>query len=313
MLIRHFEYLVALAQERHFARAAAACNVSQPALSAGLRHLEESFGVPIVERGYRFEGFTREGERILAWARQLLAERDALSQELGAMRQGLVGHLRVGGIPVVLPILALLTTPFAELYPRVRISVASLTSREIERGLHECSLDLGLTYLDNEPLARVRSVPLYRERYVLLTPASGRFAERVTATWAEASTLQLCLLNHAMQNRRIIDANFHAAGVTPDPMLETNSVLTLASHLRHGAWSSVLPHTISYVLGEVPGLLVLPLVEPEATHEIGLIVPDRDPVAPIASALIAVARNVDIDGALRAVAPGRIAQLTTTV
>jgi hypothetical protein len=56
-----------------------------------------------------------------------------------------------------------------------------------------------------------------------------------------------------------------------------------------------------------------PLVEPETAHEIGLIVPDRDPVAPIASALISVARNVDIDGALRAVAPGRLAQLTTTV
>ena len=229
------------------------------------------------------------------------------------MRQGLVGHLRIGGIPVVLPILALLTTPFAELYPRVRISVASLTSREIERGLHECSLDVGLTYLDNEPLARVRSVPLYRERYVLLTPANGRFTGRTTATWAEASTLQLCLLNHAMQNRRIIDANFHEAGVTPDPMLETNSVLTLASHLRHGEWSSVLPHTITYVLGEVPGLQVIPLVEPEATHEIGLIFPDREPVAPVASAIIAVARNVDIDGALRAMALGHTAPLSMTL
>lgn len=299
MLIRHFEYLVALAQEHHFSRAAEACNVSQPALSAGLRHLEEYFGVPIVERGYRFRGFTLEGERVLAWAQHVLAERDALSQELGAMRQGLVGQLRIGGIPVALPIVALLTTPFSAEHPLVRISVSSLTSREIERGLHDCALDIGLTYLDNEPLARVRSVSLYREQYVLLTPANGPFVDRSAVTWKEAASLRLCLLNPSMQNRRIIDSYFHASAAEPDPVLETNSVVALTSHLRTGEWSTVLPHTITYVLGKVPGLLILPLIEPEATHEIGLIVPDRDPVAPVASALIKTARNVNIDAALR--------------
>jgi DNA-binding transcriptional LysR family regulator len=298
VLIRHFEYLVALAREHHFARAAEACNVSQPALSAGLKHLEECFGVPIVERGYRFRGFTLEGERILAWARHLLAERDALSQELGVMRQGLVGTLRIGGIPVTLPIISLLTTPFTAHHPRVRVSVTSLTSREIQRGLDECSLDVGVTYVDNEPLAHVRHVSLYRERYVLLTPPDGPLAGHVSVTWREAADLKLCLLNHAMQNRRIIDANFDAAGVTADPILETNSIVTLQSHLRQGEWSTVLPHTITYLLGQSHGLLMLPLIEPSVTHEIGLIVPDRDPVTPVASALIAEARAVDIEAAV---------------
>ncbi len=305
MLIRHFEYLVALSRERHFARAAQACNVSQPALSAGLKHLEECFGVPIVERGYRFRGFTPEGERILAWARHVLAERDALSQELGVMRQGLVGTLRIGGIPVTLPIISLLTSPFATHHPRVRMTVTSLTSREIQRGLDECSLDVGITYLDNEPLTHVRHVSLYRERYVLLTPPDGPLAGRVSVTWREAADLKLCLLNHSMQNRRIIDANFEAGGVAADPLLETNSLVTLQSHLRQGEWSTVLPHTITYLLGQHHGLLMLPLVEPSVTHEIGLIVPDRDPVTPVASALMAEIGAINVESAVRsALLPG---------
>lgn len=298
MLIRHLEYLVALARERHFARAAAACNVTQPALSAGIKHLEESLGVPIVDRDHRFQRFTPAGERVLAWARQLLAERDALTQELGGLHGGLVGHLRIGGIPVALPVLSLVTTPFASKHAGVRITVTSLTSAEIQRGLDECALDVGLTYLDNEPLAHVRSVPLYRERYVLLTPADGPFVGRTSVTWREAADLRLCLLTHAMQNRRIVDSYFRAAGAEPDPILETNSLVTLASHLRHGEWSTVLPHTISYLIGDGHGLLMLPLVEPDASHQIGLIVPDRDPVSPVATALIAEARHVDVEAAI---------------
>jgi DNA-binding transcriptional LysR family regulator len=78
MVIRHLRYLTALAQERHFARAAAICNVTQPTLSAGIKQLEESLGVLIVERGHRFVGLTAEGERVLAWAQRLLVDYESL-------------------------------------------------------------------------------------------------------------------------------------------------------------------------------------------------------------------------------------------
>ena len=91
MLLRQLEYLVALARERYFARAAAACYVSQPSLSAAIRKLEHELDVPIVRRGRRFEGLTPEGERVLPWAHRILAERDALRHELSAMRGGLAG------------------------------------------------------------------------------------------------------------------------------------------------------------------------------------------------------------------------------
>src|SRR5271165_6100337 len=75
MVIRHLQYLTSLARERHFARAASACSVTQPTLSAGIKQLEESLGVLIVERRQRFVGFTAEGERVLIWAHRVASGR----------------------------------------------------------------------------------------------------------------------------------------------------------------------------------------------------------------------------------------------
>jgi len=99
MLLRQFEYLSALAREGHFGRAANACHVSQPTLSAGIRKLETELGVQIVQRGHRFEGFTPEGKLVLSWAHRILAEESALIHELASMRGGLSGVLRIGVIP----------------------------------------------------------------------------------------------------------------------------------------------------------------------------------------------------------------------
>ena len=236
MVIRHLQYLTALARERHFARAAAMCNVTQPTLSAGIKQLEESLGVLIVERGQRFFGLTAEGERVLAWAQRVLIDYTGLQQELSEMREGLVGRLRIGAIPVTLPIVPLLTTPFARRHAGTAIQAISLTSISIQRNLDDFSLDAGVTYLDNEPLARVRSLPLYRERYVLLTRRDGPLGDRSVVSWAEAAGQPLCLLTPDMQNRRILDMHFREVGAEVRAGVETNSLVTFWSHLRFGHW-----------------------------------------------------------------------------
>src|SRR5882757_4973908 len=168
MLLRQLEYLVALARERHFARAAAACFVSQPSLSAAIRRLEHELDVPIVRRARRYEGLTPEGEVVLAWAHRILAERDALHQELSVLRGGLTGMLRLGVVPTALPAASLLTTPFCVRHPRARVALESLSSVDITHGLAEFELDAAMTYLDDDTLRNVRGLPLYEERYVLL-------------------------------------------------------------------------------------------------------------------------------------------------
>lgn len=300
MVIRHLQYLTALARERHFARAAAVCNVTQPTLSAGIKQLEESLGVLIVERGQRFLGLTIEGERVLAGAQRVLVDYGSLQQELSEMREGLVGQLRIGAIPVTLPIVPLLTGPFAKRHERTDIQVVSLNSISIQRGLDEFSLDVGVTYLDNEPLENVRRVHLYRERYVFVADRRHRFAGRAAITWAEAAAERLCLLSEDMQNRRIMDKVAASVGVRIKPAVVSNSFLAVCAHVRHGEWSSIVPHNFFYVFGQAPDLAAIDLIDPVHAQTVGLVMSDRDPPSPMAGALLAALKDVDIDAELDA-------------
>ncbi len=299
MDLRHLEYLAALAREQHFGRAARACHVSQPTVSSGIRRLESEVGFPVVRRTQRYEGLTPEGERVLEWARQILADVGSLEAEVDAMHGGLSGQLRIGAIPTSLPCVSLLTTPLLHRYPGVTVAVYSLNSMQIERGLDEFELELGITYLDSEPLRGVRTLPLYREHYVLLTEAAGRLGRRKEVTWAEAATLPLCLLTGDMQNRRIVDGIFHEAGAEPRPSVETNSISTLIAHVRDGPWSSVMAHAWLHGSDPPPGMRAIPLVGPSTTRTIGLVWLDRDPEPMLSRALIDVADTLDVDGDLR--------------
>ena len=299
MLLRQLEYLVALAREEHFGRAAAACNVSQPTLSAAIRELERELDVLIVERGQRFRGFTPEGERAVAWAGRILADRDSLRQEVTQSKGRLSGQLRLGAIPTALASLGLLTRHLQQQHPELTVSLLSLSSIQIQRGLDGFDLDAGVTYLDNEPLQHVRSLPLYRERYFLVTGDTDAFRRRRSVTWAEAATLPLCLLTPDMQNRRIVDGAFHAAGAHPRPAVETNSILALYTHVRSGL-SAVLSQASLHLLSGARWLRALPLREPEVRRSIGIVYADREPLTPTVRALLQAAGEVSLESQLSA-------------
>lgn len=298
MILKQLAYLVALAQERHFGRAAARCRVSQPTLSTAIRQLEAELGAPIVRRSRRFIGFTQEGERVLEWAKRILADQDALLQELSEIRDSLHGRLRIGAVPTAVPLISRLTAPFCARHPSASASARSMSSIEIQRSLDNFEIDLGITYLDNEPMLRVKSVPLYRERYCLLVPEAGPFKRRKTITWGEAATLPLCLLSSDMQNRRIIDAAFAAAGHSPTPQIETNSIANLGLHVATGRWSSVVARHVLETLGKPPGARALDLVDPEISHEVGVVVADHEPISPTAKAMLSVIAELTADALL---------------
>ena len=123
----------------------------------------------------------------------------------------------VAALAAVARLRHLLTRSLRARHPQVTLTVLSLSSIDIQRGLDTFDLEAGVTYLDNEPLLRVRSLPLYRERYFLVTGEATHFPHRRGVTWAEAASLPLCLLTPEMQNRRIVDAAFRAAGAAPTP------------------------------------------------------------------------------------------------
>ncbi len=210
------------------------------------------------------------------------------------MREGLAGQLRIGAIPVSLPALALLTAPFGAIHAKTRFQITSQTSIEIQRELDDFTIDVGLTYLDNDPLSRVLTVPLYRERYVLITHEASGVAGLTSISWATAATLPLCLLTPSMQNRRIIDSQFRAAGAQVNAVLETNSLVTLWTHLLFGQWSTVVPQTFLLLFEQRRGLVSIPLVDPEVFHTLGLVAADREPLAPLPRALLDFAQGMDL-------------------
>src|ERR1041384_2175426 len=213
-MIDKLDFMLALAREKHFGRAAEAWGVTQPTLSAGVRQLEEQMGVLLVNRGSRFQSFTPEGEKVLEWARRIVGDTRAMRQEGNALRHGLSGPVRIPPLPTALAVVASLTTPFRERHPNVRFEILSRTSIEILGQLENLEIDAGVTYLDNEPLGRVTAVPLYRERSRLLVSIDTPLGERETITWREVAQVPLCLLTPAMQNRRIIDRLLRDAGGT---------------------------------------------------------------------------------------------------
>ncbi len=291
-MLDKLEYLMALSREEHFGRAADSCGVTQPTLSAGIKQLEETLGVLLVRRGSRFIGFTPEGQRTLDWARRIVSDSRAMRQEIMALKKGLTGRLKIAAIPTALAMVAAITTPFRARHPDVRFTILSQTSIQILTQLENLEIDAGITYLDNEPLGRVSTVPLYQERYQLLTSPDAPLGNRESVTWAEVAQVPLCLLTPDMQNRRIIDELLRSAGGNPQPTLESNSVVVLFAHVRTGRWATVMPSKLAETLGLTDTIRAIPIVEPEAVHTIGLVVPSREPMTPLTAALVAEAKRV---------------------
>jgi DNA-binding transcriptional LysR family regulator len=291
-MLDKLEYLMALSREEHFGRAADSCGVTQPTLSAGIKQLEETLGVLLVRRGSRFLGFTPEGQRTLDWARRIVSDSRAMRQEIMALKKGLTGRLKIAAIPTALAMVAAITTPFRARHPDVRFTILSQTSIQILTQLENLEIDAGITYLDNEPLGRVNTVPLYQERYQLLTAPDAPLGDRDRVTWAEVARVPLCLLTPDMQNRRIIDQLLRSAGGNPQPTLESNSVVVLFAHVRTGRWATVMPAKLAETLGLTDTIRAIPIVEPEAMHTIGLVVPAREPMTPLTAALVAEGKRV---------------------
>ena len=192
------------------------------------------------------------------------------------MRGHLSGSLRLGVIPAALPSVSLVTAPFNARHPEVAIEIRSMSSRAIERALEDFEIEAGITYLDN------------------VAAATGAFGARRNMSWAQAAAAPLCLLSADMQNRRIVDRIFEEVGVEVESHIETNSFVAICSHVRHGEWSSILPHTYFYVFRDLEGIRAIPLVDPLRTHAVGLVTPDRTPLSPLAEALVRCAASLDL-------------------
>lgn len=270
MFNRQLTYLVALAQHRHFALAAESCGVTQPALSAGLKELEKELGITIIRRDRRFIGFTPEGERVLAWARQTLASMDGLRQEAEFAKSAAGGHLDMGVVPSSLQASMLLTVDYRHVVPELRLGLYSLSTRSILQRVKRRELHLGITYVDQIPQQTFEIQPLYSERYILVAGKHPGRRLKSSMSWGEASRLPLCLFSREMHNREIIDEAFQQAGVTPRVIVETNTISVLYAMVRSGEMCSVMPVSAlpDYFLD---GQITLHPLEPSLSSIVGML------------------------------------------
>jgi DNA-binding transcriptional LysR family regulator len=290
MFIRQLDYLVTLAREKHFAKAAEVCHVSQPALSSAIRSLEKELGIMIVQRGRRFVGFTVEGERVLVWAQQTLTSLSHMREDASIAKSSMAGTLRVGAIPTSLTVSAFITAPCRAQYPNIRYNISSLSTEAIAAQLDRFELDLGLTYLDEKTLDGFETLHLFDERYVLL---SGRNAKlEPTVTWEQAGRLPLCLLTGKMRNRQVIDAAFRRAGAKADVILETDSIFALYAHVGEAGLFSIVPHSLLNFF-DMARVRATPLL-PYLTRAIGLIARNQPALAPITAAVWEIARTLEL-------------------
>lgn len=290
---RLVEYFLSLERERHFARAAAACNVSQPTLSAGIAMLEQQLGKRLVARDRKYAGLTPEGEAILPWARQLVAAADALEQAAETARGPLKGEVRLGSVPAAMPAAGLLVDAIHARHPHLNVQLRALTSRQIERELAAYELDAGLTYLDFEPPAHALAVPLYSERSMLVA-ARDRIAVPDPLDWADLAALPLCLLHQGMQNRRILDARLAALGLALRPLVTADSYVALLAVVRQGRLCTVMPDSHAMLLSGLDWAATVPLPVSAEPNRIGLIVSDRSPMPPLAHSVMEIARTLEL-------------------
>lgn len=241
MELRHLRYFSAVAEEAHFRRAAEALHVSQPTLSLQVQELEKELGVALFDRIGRRVRLTQAGQVFRDYARRALAVLDEGKAALGEIDGMLRGSLSVGVVQTVNAyLIPSVIARFSTDYPNVRLRVEELAAAEIENGVLDGSLDLGISFL---PPAHkeIESERLFEEEFVLVVPPAHRLAGRDRMRLAELAGEPLCLLGKKFCTRRIIDEGFSRAGVQPTVVVEMNSVEGVLAVVEAGGPATILP------------------------------------------------------------------------
>ncbi len=300
MFLKQFKYLIAVAEEGHFSRASERCFVTQPSLSSGIKQLELEIGCAIFlrGRGQRYLGLTPEGERVAKWARRIIAHCDAMRAELAAMKGNLNGQLRLGAMPSMSPVLPLLDSMMRDKHPEVRTDVHFLGIEDLKLGLNNFSLDVGITYLDQEDLGRLNTLPIFVEKLALLVPDKAPYQDRSTITWQEAAELPLAMLRPSMRERQFVDQTFAQIGCTPEPLVESESILHLMFQVQFGDLVTIIPSHFAQMPGLHQGTKILALEAPVVTQHVGLVWTDGEPTMPMAGALVSIIKGLKKSGEL---------------
>jgi LysR family transcriptional regulator, hydrogen peroxide-inducible genes activator len=270
MTLRDLEYLVALADTRHFGRAAARCHVSQPTLSAQLKKLEESLGVSLVERRPRRLALTAAGEAVVQHARRMLREADDIRALARARQDPLAGSLKVGLIPTLGPYLLPRAAPkVAKALPKLQLMLHEYqTEPLIERTLAG-ELDLAILALPADTKGLVTR-SLFREAFLVAMPVSHRLAgkKRVKATDLEDEKLLLLEEGHCLRDQALTFCQLRQ--VDSINTFGASSLSTIVQMVANGLGLTLLPEISVDLETRHADIRVMRFAEPEPSGTLGL-------------------------------------------
>ncbi|MDD1151652.1 LysR family transcriptional regulator [Pseudomonas sp. TNT2022 ID357] len=291
MDIKQLKFLIALEQTRHFGQAAARCHITQPTLSMRLRNLEDELDLILVTRGQRFEGFTEAGERVLAWAKTLLAAHDGLFAEAAACRGQLVGNLRLGLVPLSGFNPISYVQKLSASFPELKFSLSSASSDRIIEDIGNNQLDLGVCYLDHVNPNYLDFFEIGETRVGLLYDTRHFQFQGSEMSWEDAAELPLGMLSTGMHYRKSIDLSFRSRGLNPTPILESDSTYQLFQAIHEGFCCSIMPLD-SGLDSPIDNLAFIQLPDASVLAPLGLVMRKTEPRSAIAEKCFAEARKL---------------------
>jgi LysR family transcriptional regulator, hydrogen peroxide-inducible genes activator len=270
--LKDLRYLVALADTRHFGRAAERCFVSQPTLSAQLKKLEDSLGVQLIERRPRHVALTEAGVQIVARARRMLEASEEIVALAGAHRDPLAGTLRVALLPTVGPYLLPRVVPaIRKALPRLTLLLYEYQTAAMLEKLKAGEIDLGILALPVD-LDGLQVRELYEEPFAVAVPAQHRLARQPSVRLEELRDEPLLLLTegHCLRDQALALCN--RAGVEEHQDFRATSLETLRQMVAAGAGVTLLPQLATKgAYSAVRGVAVRPLARPVPTRRIGAV------------------------------------------
>jgi LysR family transcriptional regulator, transcription activator of glutamate synthase operon len=291
MELRQLRYLVALAEELNFTRAAANEHVAQPALSQQIRRLEEEVGLALVERTTRHVALTDAGQLLVVRARRVLSELEAAANELEAVRGMSTGHVTIGAMHTMGPIdLSLPLALFRDRHPDVGLTVREYSSEEMAEMLRVDELDLAFLSVTERVEAHGLGLhQLISEELAVLLPPDHALGGRRQVRMAELADEQFISFREGARLRELLFAAGRHAGFEPRVTLESNESQRVRRLVSRGLGVAILPRSDA----EGPGadVAVVSLTDPALSRDITLAWREGRRHAPAAAAFLNLARE----------------------
>jgi LysR family transcriptional regulator, hydrogen peroxide-inducible genes activator len=268
--LKDLRYLVAVADERHFGRAAARCFVSQPTLSAQLQKLEQGLGVQLVERAPNNVSLTQAGEEIVARARRILEAADEVVTLASSQRDPLAGKLRVALLPTIGPYLLPRVAPLVrKQLPRLELRLYEYQTGPMLEKLRGGELDLGILALPVD-LTGLQARELYREAFVVALPEHHPLTARESLRITDLKDEKLLLLEegHCLRDQALEVCS--RAGIRDQQDFRATSLETLRQMVATGAGITLLPELAGRgAYRNARGVVLRPFAKPVPLRHIG--------------------------------------------